>query len=325
LRCGTGRETDFPARLAANIEALILREGPDTIAAFIAEPVIRAGGGIVPPEGYFDAVHAVLGRYDIHFIVDEVITGFGRLGTWFGSEAFGLKPDTVSMAKALTSGYAPLGAVTVPEPVYQAMLDESRKIGAFAYRFTYGGHPLAAAIALKTLEIYERDDIIGKAARLIPHFQARLKAFSGHPLVGEARGMGLMGGVELVADKASKRPFHPKLFVGTRVRSSRTRGSSPAPSATRSPSALPLSSPRPRSTSCSIASRAGSIGPKRWWRVKACETPLRLSLTKPKPRPGRMPERSRERRDGVFGFASVQSLPPAHGAPRRVAARRLRL
>ncbi len=176
-----------------------------------------AGGVIVPPEGYFDAVQAVLRRYDIHFIVDEVITGFGRLGTWFGSQAFKLKPDTVSMAKALTSGYAPLGAVTVPEPVYQAMLDESRKIGAFAHGFTYGGHPLAAAIALKALEIYERDDIIGKAARLIPRFQARLKALADHPLVGEARGMGLMGAVELVADKATKRPFPPKLYVGTRA------------------------------------------------------------------------------------------------------------
>jgi 4-aminobutyrate--pyruvate transaminase len=210
-------EAAFAGRLAANLEALILREGPDTIAAFIAEPVMGAGGVIVPPKGYFAAIQAVLRRYDIHFIVDEVITGFGRLGTWFGAQAFKLKPDTVTVAKALTSGYAPLGAVTVPEPVYQAMLDESRKIGAFAHGFTYGGHPLAAAIALKALEIYERDDIIGKAARRIPRFQARLKALAGHPLVGEARGMGLMGGVELVADKRTKRPFPPKLYVGTRA------------------------------------------------------------------------------------------------------------
>ena len=130
----------------------------------------------------------------------------GGSGTWFGSETFGLKPDTVTMAKALTSAYAPLGAVTVPEPVYQAMLDQSRKIGAFAHGFTYGGHPLAAAFALKALEIYERDDILGQSqARLIPRFQARLKALADHPLVGEARGLGLMGAVELVADKATKR------------------------------------------------------------------------------------------------------------------------
>jgi 4-aminobutyrate--pyruvate transaminase len=159
----------------------------------------------------------VLGKYDILFIVDEVITGFGRLGHWFGSQAFGLKPDSVTVAKGLTSGYAPLGAVTVGEPVYQAMVEQSRKIGAFAHGFTYGGHPLAAAIGLKALEIYERDDVIGRVRSLIPKFQARLKALAEHPLVGEARGMGLMGGVELVADKATKRPFDPKQFVGTRT------------------------------------------------------------------------------------------------------------
>ncbi len=210
-------EADFAARLAANLDALIRREGPDTIAAFIAEPVMGAGGVIVPPQGYFDRVQDVLGQYDILFIVDEVITGFGRLGHRFSCEAFNLRPDTITIAKAITSAYAPLGAVTVGEPVYQAMLDESRKIGAFAHGFTYGGHPLAAAIGLKALEIYERDDIVGKVRALIPRFQARLKALQDHPLVGEARGMGLMGGVELVADKPTKRPFPPKLFVGTRA------------------------------------------------------------------------------------------------------------
>jgi 4-aminobutyrate--pyruvate transaminase len=210
-------EPDFAARLTANLDALIQREGPDTIAAFIAEPVMGAGGVIVPPHGYFDRVQEVLAQYDILFIVDEVITGFGRLGHRFGCEAFDLTPDTVTIAKAITSAYAPLGAVTVSEPVYQAMLDESRKIGAFAHGFTYGGHPLAAAIGLKALEIYERDDIVGKVRTLIPRFQARLKALGDHPLVGEARGMGLMGGMELVADKAAKRPFPPKLFVGTRA------------------------------------------------------------------------------------------------------------
>jgi 4-aminobutyrate---pyruvate transaminase len=210
-------EADFAARLAANLDALIQREGPDTIAAFIAEPVMGAGGVIVPPDGYFDRVQEVLAQYDILIIVDEVITGFGRLGHRFGCEAFDLKPDTITIAKAVTSAYAPLGAITVSEPVYQAMLGESRKIGAFAHGFTYGGHPLAAAIGLKALEIYERDDIVGKVRVLVPRFQRRLKALQEHPLVGEARGMGLMGGVELVADKATKRPFPPKLFVGTRA------------------------------------------------------------------------------------------------------------
>ncbi len=210
-------EEAFAARLAANLEALIEREGPDTVAAFIAEPVMGAGGVIVPPATYFDRVQAVLGKYDILFIVDEVITGFGRLGHWFGSQAFGLKPDSVTIAKGLTSGYAPLGAVTLGEPVYQAMVEQSRKIGAFAHGFTYGGHPLAAALGLKALEIYERDELIGRVRTLIPKFQARLKALGGHPLVGEARGMGLVGGVELVADRASKRSFDPKQFVGART------------------------------------------------------------------------------------------------------------
>ena len=210
-------QSDFAARLAGTLDALIQREGPDTIAAFIAEPMMGAGGVIVPPDTYFDRVQAVLGKYDILFIVDEVITGFGRLGHMFGSQAYGLKPDTVTVAKAITSAYAPLGAITISEPVYQAMLDESRKIGAFAHGFTYGGHPLATALGVKAIEIYERDDIVGQVRKIIPKFQARLKALGDHKLIGEARGCGLVGGVELVADKASKRPFDPKQFVGMRA------------------------------------------------------------------------------------------------------------
>jgi len=210
-------EREFSARLAADLDALIQAEGPDTIAAFFAEPVMGAGGVIVPPEGYFEAIQAVLDQYDILFIADEVITGFGRLGTMFGSEALGMRPDSVSLAKALTSAYAPLGAVTVSEPVYEAMLSESEKIGTFGHGFTYGGHPLAAALGVKALEIYEREDIAGRAAKIAPRFQARLKALSDHPLVGEARGMGMIGGVELVADKATKRPFDPKQFVGAKA------------------------------------------------------------------------------------------------------------
>jgi 4-aminobutyrate--pyruvate transaminase len=210
-------EEDFAARLAANLEELIWREGPETIAAFIAEPVMGAGGVIVPPRTYYDRVQALLRQHDIRFIADEVITGFGRLGEMWGSQACGIAPDTISMAKALTSAYAPLGAVTVPEPVYQAMLDESRKIGAFAHGFTYGGHPVSAAIALKTLEIYERDDFYGRVKQLAPKFQARLLALADHPLVGEVRGMGLMGAVELVADKRTKRPFDPRIALGTRA------------------------------------------------------------------------------------------------------------
>jgi 4-aminobutyrate--pyruvate transaminase len=150
-------------------------------------------------------------------IADEVICGFGRLGTTFGCQSLGFAPDGISVAKALTSGYVPMAAVTVPEPMYQALLDESRKIGAFGHGFTYSGHPVAAAVALKALEIYARDRLVEKVAHKSPHFQARLQALGQHPLVGEARGLGLIGAVELVADKASKRSFDPKTGVGPRA------------------------------------------------------------------------------------------------------------
>ncbi|GBE42231.1 L-Lysine-8-amino-7-oxononanoate aminotransferase [bacterium BMS3Bbin10] len=202
-------EDDFATRMADELDELIQKEGPDTIAAFIAEPVMGAGGLIVPPESYFAKIQAVLGKYDILFIVDEVICGFGRTGNMFGSQTYDLKPDTISVAKAITSAYSPLGAVTVSEDVYQAMLDESRKIGIFGHGYTYTGHPLSTAIGLKTLEIYERDDIVSHVRSVMPAFQSRLEALSSHPLVGDARGVGLLGGVELVADKKTGKAFDP--------------------------------------------------------------------------------------------------------------------
>lgn len=210
-------EEQYSARLAGSLEKLIEQEGPDTIAAFIAEPVMGAGGVIVPPRGYFEAIQAVLARHDIALIADEVICGFGRTGEMFGSQTFGIRPDTVSLAKALTSAYLPLGAVTVSEPVYQALLTESDKQGVFAHGFTYGGHPVACAVGVKALEIYERIDLVAKVKMVAPTFLRRLKALADHPLVGEARGVGLIGGLELVADKTTKRSFAPKDGVGARV------------------------------------------------------------------------------------------------------------
>jgi 4-aminobutyrate--pyruvate transaminase len=210
-------EPDFATRLAAELEALIVREGPETVAAFIAEPVMGAGGVIVPPASCFEKITQVCLRHDVYMIADEIITGFGRLGSMFGCQALGFKPDSISVAKALTSAYVPMAAVTVPEAMYQTMLDESRKIGTFGHGFTYSGHPVAAAVALKALEIYARDRIVEQTARKAPHFQARLAALGEHPLVGEARGVGLVGGIELVADKAAKRSFEPKAGVGPRV------------------------------------------------------------------------------------------------------------
>jgi 4-aminobutyrate--pyruvate transaminase len=211
-------ETDFATRLAAELEEMILREEPDTVAAYIAEPVSGAGGVIVPPATYYEKVQAVLDRYDILFIADEVICGFGRLGTWFGSEAMGMKPDTMSLAKALTSAYFPLSAVLVPERMYEAMLDESRKIGTFGHGYTYSGHPVGCAVALKTLEIYQRDRIIETVRdRLIPHFWKHLDALRGHDLVGEVRGNGFVAGIELVADKGTKAAFPAKVAIGAKA------------------------------------------------------------------------------------------------------------
>jgi 4-aminobutyrate--pyruvate transaminase len=207
-------EEEFASRLAAELEELIVREGADTIAAFIAEPVMGAGGVILPPKGYFETIQAILEEHDILFIADEVICGFARTGNMFGSQTFGMKPDTITVAKALTSAYAPLSAITVSEEVYQAMLDESRKIGTFGHGFTYSGHPVGSAVALKAIEIYERENIVGHVRQVAPVFERRLAALGENPLVGETRGIGLIGALELVADKDTRRAFDPKKGVG---------------------------------------------------------------------------------------------------------------
>ena len=210
-------EEDFATRLAAELEALIEREGgADTVAGFVAEPVMGAGGVIVPPKTYFEKIGRVCEKYDVYMISDEVICGFGRLGRNFGCEALNFRPQALSIAKALSSAYLPIAGVMIPEMMYEAMLTESRKLGGFHHGFTYSGHPVAAAVALKTLEIYARDKVFAAAAARIPQFQTRLKALGDHPLVGEARGMGLMGGLELVADKRSKQAFDPKAGVAMR-------------------------------------------------------------------------------------------------------------
>ncbi len=209
-------EEEFSTRLAAELDEMIEKEGPDTVAAFIAEPVMGAGGALIPPAGYFAKVQAVCDRHDVLFIADEVITGFGRLGHMWGSQAFGIRPDTISFAKAVTSAYLPLGGVMVNEAVYQALLDESRKIGLFAHGYTYSGHPVSCAVALKAIEIYERDRLAEQAKVKGRLFQRRLDALADHPLVGEARGMGLIGGLEIVADKGSKRQYEVKRGVAAK-------------------------------------------------------------------------------------------------------------
>jgi len=214
---GGENEEAFATRLAAELEALILKEDPDTVAAFIAEPVMGAGGVIVPPQTYFEKIGAVCAKYDVFTISDEVICGFGRLGTAFGCQKLNFVPHAISVAKALSSAYLPIAGVMIPEVMYEALLTESKKIGAFGHGFTYGGHPVSAAVALKAIEIYARDRLFQRAAQLAPQFQARLAALNHHALVGEARGLGLIGGIELVANKKTRQGFAPAQGVAPRA------------------------------------------------------------------------------------------------------------
>src|SRR5687768_13503621 len=208
-------EEDFATRLAEQLDAQIQREDPDTVAAFIAEPVMGAGGVIVPPATYFEKVQAVLKKHDVLFIADEVICGFGRTGKMFGTETFGLKPDIMTMAKAITSGYLPLSATMISEEIYRACVGQSERHGVFAHGYTYTGHPAACAVALEVLDIYEERDLVGHVRRIAPRLQEGLRKFAGHPLVGDVRGIGLVGGVELVPDKPGRGTFEPLGTAGT--------------------------------------------------------------------------------------------------------------
>ena len=210
-------EQAFSKRLAVNLEKLIEDEGPDTVAAFIAEPVMGAGGVIVPPKGYFEAIQPILKKYDILFIADEVICGFGRTGNMFATETYNLQPDMITMAKALSAAYTPISAVMLNKQVADVVYENSGKIGSFGHGFTYSAHPMSAAVALETLCIYEERDIVSHVRSVMGYFQDGLQALAEHPLVGEARGVGLLGGIELVEDKDRKKNFAPSASVGASV------------------------------------------------------------------------------------------------------------
>ncbi|MEH2512833.1 4-aminobutyrate--pyruvate transaminase [Nitrobacteraceae bacterium AZCC 1564] len=200
-------EEEFATRCADSLEQLILREGPDTVGAFFAEPLMASGGCVVPPPTYYEKIQAVLRKYDVLFIADEVICGFGRTGNMFGCETFGIKPDMISMAKQLSAAYQPISALMINEKVYRAIASESGTIGTFGHGFTYGGHPVATAVAVETLKIYEERDIVGHVRSIAPAFQAGMRELRNHPLIGEARGTGLIATLEVVRDKATKEPF----------------------------------------------------------------------------------------------------------------------
>jgi 4-aminobutyrate--pyruvate transaminase len=210
-------EEDFATRLVAALEQRILDEGPETVGAFIAEPVMGAGGVLVPPATYFDKVQKVLAKYEVLLIADEVICGFGRTGEMFGSTTFGLKPDILTAAKALSSGYVPISAVMVNEKVHAAVAANSGKIGTFGHGFTYSGHPVACAIALETLKVYEDENILAHVQSLAPQFQQGLQSYAARKYVGEVRGVGLIGAIELYADPAKRTPFDPAQKAGARL------------------------------------------------------------------------------------------------------------
>ncbi len=211
-------EEDFATRLADNLEKLIVAEGgAETCAAFIAEPVMGAGGVIVPPRTYFEKVQKVLKKYDMLMVADEVICGFGRTGNMFGSQTFNIQPDIMVVAKALSSAYLPISGVILSDKIYQVLADNSARVGMFGHGFTYSAHPVAAAVAVETLKIYEERDILSHIRKVGPRLQAGLRQFADHPLVGEVRGVGLVGAIEMVADKATKQPFAPEQKVGPSI------------------------------------------------------------------------------------------------------------
>ena len=204
-------------RLVADLEAIIAREGADTIAAFFAEPVQGAGGVIVPPAGYFAKIQAVLKKHDILMVADEVITGFGRTGNMFGCDTYGITPDIMTVAKALSSSYMPISATLVSKAIYDGLVKGSERNGAFSHGVTYAGHPVASAVAVEALKIYEERDIVGHVQRVSPKFQARLAALSAHPLVSSTRGVGLIGALEIVQDKATRKTFDASSGVIARL------------------------------------------------------------------------------------------------------------
>ncbi|MBU8546846.1 MULTISPECIES: aspartate aminotransferase family protein [Roseomonadaceae] len=211
-------EEDFATRLATELEETILREGPETVAGFFAEPVMGAGGVMVPPATYFAKIQAVLRKYDVLFVADEVICGFGRTGNYWGCQTFDITPDIITCAKALSASFLPISAIIINDKVFQGLADGSATIGTFGHGFTYSGHPVSAAVAMETLKIYDEMNLVEHVRTVGAHMQKALRdRFEGHPLVGEVRGVGMVGAVELVADQATRKNFDPSVKIGPRL------------------------------------------------------------------------------------------------------------
>ena len=214
---GEGEEA-FATRCAEELDKLIVAEGPETVAAMWAEPIMGAGGVIVPPRGYFPKIQAVLRKHDVLLVADEVICGFWRTGNYWGCQTLDIVPDIITCAKALSASYLPISAVMVNERVFGGLAKESHEIGTFGHGFTYSGHPVPAAVAIETLRIYDEMDIGTHVRSAGAHMQRELhRRFAEHPLVGEVRGAGLIAAMELVADKETHKNFDPKARVGARA------------------------------------------------------------------------------------------------------------
>ncbi len=207
-------EEAFATRRADELDALIVAEGPDTVAAFFTEPVMGSGGVIVPPPTYYEKVQAVLKKHDILLVSDEVITAFGRTGNMLGTTTMGLRPDMLVCAKGLSGAYLPISALMVNARVFDAIAAESNRIGVFGLSFTYSGHPVSAAVAREALRIYEDESIVDHVRDMEPHFLGGLEKLLDHPLVGEVRGKGLLTGVELVKDRDTGEAFDAADGVG---------------------------------------------------------------------------------------------------------------
>jgi len=204
-------EAAFANRMVAEVEAMIGKEGPETIAAFIAEPIMGTGGALLPPTGYFEKLQKIFDKHDILFIADEVITGFGRTGHWFATGGMKLKPDIVTLAKGITSAYFPVSASVISEKVWNVLKGASAEFGPVMHGFTYSGHPVGGALGLVNIDIMEREGLVQQSAEVGSHLQRLLADRLGaHPYVGEVRGMGQMIAVEFVADRTSRRFFDPK-------------------------------------------------------------------------------------------------------------------
>ena len=210
-------EEGFVARLTSKLEELIIKEGSDSFMAMIAEPLIGAGGVLIPPKNYFPAIQKVLDRYDIPLIDDEVVCGFGRTGNCWGYETFSMRPSSITIAKALSSGYIPISAVIVPEDIFEPIKKASNDVGVFGHGYTYSGHPVACAVALRTLEIYEELNLFSHVEKIAPKFQERVNKLGTFEFAGEARGIGLIAALEIVKNKGTKENFDPYGKVGKQI------------------------------------------------------------------------------------------------------------